>query len=243
MSCKQFVRKMFNKVGYDVYKFRNEKEYTASSYAQHYIFSPWLEDKFQELYGKVSDHTVVSEDRCYIIQKLCLHALHTDGDFAECGVYKGGTAFIIAQTLNTISIQDKKFHLFDTFAGMPAIADEDPSNHNEGDFGDSSLDAIRTYLQKFSFINFHPGIIPETFEVEKDLKFAFVHIDVDLYHSVWDCCDFFYNRMSQNGIMLFDDYGFPGYKHSAKKAVDDFFRDKLECPIILRTGQCFAIKL
>ena len=43
--------------------------------------------------------------------------------------------------------------------------------------------------------------------------------------------------------MIFDDYGFYGYKDAAKKAVDEFFSDKPEPTISLRNGQCFIIKL
>ena len=43
--------------------------------------------------------------------------------------------------------------------------------------------------------------------------------------------------------MIFDDYGFPGYKFAEKQAVDEFFSDKPESPISLRTGQCIVIKL
>lgn len=49
--------------------------------------------------------------------------------------------------------------------------------------------------------------------------------------------------MENSGIMIFDDYGFYSYKDAAKCAVDEFFSDKLECPISLRTEQCIVIKL
>ena len=77
----------------------------------------------------------------------------------------------------------------------------------------------------------------------KDLEFSFVHVDVDLYKTAMDCCLFFYDRMARGGIIVLDDYGFFGYMSSEKQAVDDFFRDKDENPICLRTGQCIVIKL
>ena len=129
------------------------------------------------------------------------------------------------------------------FYGMPAIANEDPSGVREGCFGDTSLSAVKHYLQGFPNIAFHPGVIPETFEEVEDGKFAFVHIDVDLYQTAKDCCSFFYERMTSGGVMIFDDYGDVAFRYSAKQAVDEFFDDKPETPISLCTGQCIVIKL
>ena len=126
---------------------------------------------------------------------------------------------------------------------MPAIADKDSSGHKQGDFGDVSLESIKKYLKMFHFISYHPGLIPNTFDAIKDRQFAFVHIDVALYQSAKDCCAFFYDHMVSGGIMIFDDYGFPGYEFAEKQAVDEFFKDKPEETLSLRTGQCIAIKL
>lgn len=180
-------------------------------------YCPWLEKVFQEMYRKVKDYTVVTEDRCYILYKFASYCSHLKGDFAECGVYKGGTAFIIAQALKNSSDQNKRLHLFDTFVGMPAIAEKDPSGHKKGDFGDTSLEAVKRCLQIFPFVSFHPGFIPKTFETVKDRIFAFVHVDVDLYQTTFDCCNFFYERLVSGGVMICDDYGFPSYKFSASE--------------------------
>ena len=65
---------------------------------------------------------------------------------------------------------------------------------------------------------------------------------MDIYKSVIDCCEFIYPRLLKGGVLIFDDYGFrscPG----AKKAVDYFFRDKIEVPLILPTGQAIIFKI
>ena len=74
-------------------------------------------------------------------------------------------------------------------------------------------------------------------------RFAFVHVDVDLYSSVRDCCEFFYPRLSGGASMVFDDYGFPHYRDAAKRAVDEYFADKPERPLVLASGQCVVVKL
>jgi hypothetical protein len=47
-----------------------------------------------------------------------------------------------------------------------------------------------------------------------------VHIDVDLYQPYVDSIEFFYPRLLDGGVMVFDDYGSAGFM-GARKAVDE----------------------
>ncbi len=135
----------------------------------------------------------------------------------------------------------KTVHIFDTFSGMPPT-DITKDIHKEGEFSNTSLDGVKKYLADCGNIRFNQGYFPDTATSIIDLSFCFVHIDVDIYESVMECCKFFYPRLVQGGILVFDDYGFltcPG----AKMAVDEFFSDKSEYPCYLQTGQCFVLKL
>jgi len=244
MAWKIVVQKFFNKFGYRLTKIRGGEKlpYTRNHPYSSYTYSPWFENWFLDILKKIRDHTLVSEDRCFTIHMFSKHCRHLEGDFAECGIYKGGTAYLISLILKDNSNHQKTLHLFDTFSGMPKSANEDESHHKEGDYDDTSVDAVKEYLSDYSFVEFHPGLIPETFEAVTNKKFAFVHIDVDIYQSIQDCCKFFYERMTKGGIMIFDDYGFQGYELATKKAVDDFFIAKPEIPITLRNGQCLVLK-
>lgn len=198
----------------------------------------WDDDEVFSLLAKqIEEQTLVGRQRCFMLYQFAKQASRMDGDFAEIGVYKGGTAKLISKT-----IQDSKaFHLFDTFSGMPET-DTEKDFHKEGDFSDTSLDSVKKYLSGCNNIRFYEGFFPETSGPVADLKFSFVHIDVDIYKSVKDCCEFFYSRMVQGGILIFDDYGMlscPG----TKLAVDEFFENKPEQSCYLPTGQCFIIKL
>jgi O-methyltransferase len=244
MNWKVMVQRLFRKLGYRVSRIDDRSEYTLSYPYDYFTYAPWFASSFKEKYARFKDHTLLEEHRCYIIHQLSQHSLHLEGDFAECGVYKGGSALLMADTLTNASVTDKQLWLFDTFAGMPAMADEDPSKAvKHGTFGDTSLDGVREYLKEFPFAVFNPGLIPDTLYSARDRSFAFVHVDVDLYKTHLECCEFFYPRMVKGGIMLFDDYGHYLFKASARSAVDEFFHDKPEPPIALHTGQCFVIKL
>lgn len=249
---KSVIQKTANRLGYEIRRLPNARgeectgqppvvgEYTFY-YSWGRTYSPWWLANFQEIISKVVGSTLITPDRCYIIHRFCLNSLHLQGDFAECGVYKGGSAFLIANTIRH-HIETRPLHLFDTFTGMPNTAVEGVDGHKVGEFSDASLDSVSHYLAEFPFVIFHAGFIPDTFIEVEDRLFSFVHVDVDIYRTASDCCGFFYPRLAKGGVMLFDDYGFPECK-GLKQAVDEFFADKKESQIVLPTGQCFVTKL
>lgn len=199
----------------------------------------WDQDAlFQALMCEVSGNTLVDSTRCFMLFQFARQVSRIPGDIAEVGVYRGGTARLLAKTVEPAG---KGVHLFDTFSGMPAV-DESKDLHQKGDFQDTSLEAVKSLLSDCGNVHFHPGWFPLTAKPVDANSFCFVHIDVDIYRSVMDCCTFFYPRLQSGGIMVFDDYGFrscPG----AKLAVDEFFSDKFELPCYLPTGQCFVTRL
>jgi len=194
--------------------------------------------EFRKLVSQIVGFTIIDKPRLYIIFQLAKHLRNVNGDVAEAGVYKGGSARILAKIFDNTS---KTIHLFDTFSGMPKV-DEKKDFHKQGDFDDTTLEQVRKYLSDCKNVTFHPGFFPDTALPVEDKSFCMVHLDVDIYTSVLDCCRFFYPRMTQGGIMIFDDYGWeptPG----TKKAVDEFFSDKPESICYIPTGQCFVIKI
>lgn len=202
------------------------------------FFSPWYHDtEFQHAFSQAAPWTIVSIDRCHVLWSLATQTLNLPGDFLECGVYKGGTARLLAERLAN---SNKRLHLFDTFSGMPKTGPDD--FHSEGDFADTSLAAVRSHVAHGDRVEFHPGRIPETFVAGDMSPIAFAHIDVDIHRSIIDCCEHIYPRLVPGGVMIFDDYGFPSCP-GARKAVDEFFADKPERPLILPNAQAIVIRL
>lgn len=135
-----------------------------------------------------------------MIYQFCKHAISLDGDVVECGTYSGGTAYLLAFVMKAKVNGDKRLHLFDTFEGMPDIAVSERDAHAPGDFADTSLDYVRRRLQKFPFVEFHPGFIPDTFaEIANLNRFSFIHVDVDIYPTALECCKSFWPRLTQGG--------------------------------------------
>ena len=196
----------------------------------------WENDAFfVELMKEARERSLLDPVRLFLLYQFALQAADRPGEAAEVGVYRGGTARILARTLNK-----KTVHLFDTFSGMPAV-DAERDTHRPGDFADTSEESVRAYLASAGNAVLHPGFFPQTAAPLEKASFCFVHIDVDIYQSVGDCCRFFYPRLSPGGVLLFDDYGTPTCP-GAQQAVDEFFAGKAERPLYLPTGQCAVIK-
>ena len=196
-----------------------------------------MDEEYRMIREQVRDYTLLSDERLQVLHQIGRATAHLPGDVAEVGVYRGGTAYLLA---TLFSDENKRLRLFDTFSGIPALVDS-VDIHREGDFSDVNINAVAQYLSEFDNIVFHPGIFPDSVTPEADAgRYCFVHVDADIYRSVLDSCAFFHPRLVQGGMMLFDDYGFsscPG----VRKAVDEFFADKLHKPVYLPTGQALVI--
>jgi O-methyltransferase len=197
----------------------------------------WSTDgQFQALFNEIKDRTVVSQDRCFMLYQMAQYANNKEGHIAEIGVYKGGTGRLIAKTC-----PNKQVHLFDTFSGMPK-ENQVVDWHKQGDFSDTSLDSVKAFLKDCNNVVFHPGLFPGTANEIVNTRFSLVYIDVDIYQSVKDCLEFFYNRVTPAGIIILDDYE-SRYCLGVKQAVTEFLSDKIERPIITTKHQCIFIKL
>ena len=199
----------------------------------------WNESReFTELAKPVRGYTVIGDVNLFMLYQFANLAIFLSGNVAELGVYKGGSAKLLANIFKRNV--EKVVFLLDTFCGMPEV-DLPRDLHQKGDFADASLEGVQRFLSDCQNVVLYKGLFSDTLSNVANETFCFVHIDCDIYQSVRECCEFFYPRMTGGGIMLFDDYGFiscPG----AKQAVDEYFLDKVEPPIYLSTGQCVVIK-
>jgi O-methyltransferase len=205
------------------------------------LFQPWEGAEYQAHLLIDPSRSLVSLDRQYVLYNLLLQMLRTvPGDVAECGVYKGGTAHLFAGLMQE-QRSPKKLFLFDSFAGMPET-NKAYDLHSKGDFADVTLADVQDYLREFRNIVFRPGFIPDTFAgLEAAHRFCFTHIDLDIHDAVLAASEHFYPSTPVGGVLIYDDYGFPSCP-GARRAVDAFYADKPERPLVLSTGQCVVFK-
>ncbi|SMO82768.1 O-methyltransferase [Saccharicrinis carchari] len=141
------------------------------------------------------------------------------GQLAEVGVYKGHTAKLVHHML-----PERVLYLFDSFSGLPAqVIREDcdgtvrPHTVN---FEHTSQKQVENYIKGNHKVKIFKGIFPETAKGIGNEKFAFVHLDADLYQSTLDGLQFFYPRLAPGGSILVHDYNHNW--EGVRKAVNEF---------------------
>jgi hypothetical protein len=198
-------------------------------------------------------------ERLWTLLKFLLFSLeNAKGSIAECGVLKGFSA----TAMNILMSEIKKLRneklvdiwLIDSFEGLSEPEEEDwiliKSDKNENSFYGPSmqkghfatpLEEVEKHFLNSKNVKLIKGWIPDVFITLPEEKWAFVHIDVDLYKPIKDSLNYFYPRMSKGGVIINDDFGSPLFPGAAK-AWDEFFKEKNEGYAILDTGQAVFIK-
>jgi hypothetical protein len=201
----------------------------------------WVEDRcFNTYLKKFGENRGHNKGRRWMLQQLMRLIDTVPGDTAECGVFEGAGSYLICRA-NAASLKFKRWHhIFDSFEGLSPPAAVDGTHWQQGDMTRSE-EIVRLNLAEFSALQLYKGWIPKRFTEVADKRFAFVHIDVDLYQPTLDSLSFFYERMNPGGIILCDDYGFltcPG----ANQAVSGYLSGKPEAMVALPDGGGFLIK-
>ena len=141
------------------------------------------------------------------------------GDFAEVGVYQGGSAIRMAQ-----HAKGRHLDLFDTFAGNPLSLLQPWENTGWAGSHACSLEAVRENLVEWCMgdeVTYHEGDIQETQNQARDC-YALVHIDVDLYVPTLVALRCFWPRLeSEGGRIIVHDYQHPNVQ-GVTRAVDEF---------------------
>lgn len=207
-------------------------------------------DKILSICSPIS---VVCKDRMIANIKCTEHILNKGicGDIIEVGVWRGGSLLSILMTLEEYFVDDRTIHLYDTFEGMTNPTDIDIDHlgrtadyilaNDNSQFFTASLEEVRHNIYALSEyprdkILFHKGDICKNTEVPKTI--SFLRLDTDWYESTKCELEQFYDNVSSNGIVLFDDYG---HWKGCKKAVDEFLINKQNIKLITidSTGRYF----
>lgn len=231
----------------DVYSSYVLAERAAHLFLPSYRFSEyglrWHEDPgFSSYYRQfvldpIGPENWHSADRKYFMRSLLQLIAELPGDMAECGVYRGATARLMALAGGP----ERTLHLFDSFEGLSQPSEGDGTHWRAHDLSVSSNPVREALADVSTPYQLYEGWIPDRFAEVADRRFSFVHIDVDLYQPTADSLAFFYPLVVPGGVILLDDYGFttcPG----AARAADEWARSVPEPLIEVPTGQVFVIK-
>lgn len=207
-------------------------------------FPPIVDAKFEQLYRRNFQHTMVPWQALFTAYKAARHVARHEvpGAVVECGVWRGGCSVLMAEAMAEESETARDFHLFDTFAGMsePTEADWNESGgfHAKGEFekhqrGDRNdwcygpEGEVRALIaqSRYPSERFHllKGKVEETLPGQAPDRIALLRLDTDWYESTRHELEQLFPRLSPGGVLLIDDYGAWA---GARKAVDEFFDDQ-----------------
>lgn len=159
------------------------------------------------------------------------------GDMAEFGIGQGGSSLFFARLAKKYG---RRFLAVDSFQGLPPPTNQDNAYFLEGDYrskpGEDNYDNFLKYKARFDVEDsltvlrgfFSEVQIPPEFEA-----FSFVHLDSDLYSSVYDSLSKVWPLLSVGGCLVVDDF----FHHcqGPARAVSDFFRalgPNMEPPLV-----------
>ena len=184
----------------------------------------------------VSPFTMTSVERIGALYDSLeyIRANNIQGDFVECGVWKGGNILGIMEYLAFHKMTDRKVFLYDTFEGMtpPEDIDKDLNGRKaESILEDvmciSPIDEVRETLLRSSFpmanVTFVVGDVCKTLNNANNLhknNLALLRLDTDWYASTKKEMEVLYPKLNFGGVLIVDDYG---HWKGSKTAVDEYF--------------------
>jgi O-methyltransferase len=182
------------------------------------------------------ERILLSVREMYNIYYHVLRCKELDGDMAEVGVFRGGSAKLIRMFKGKARLL-----LFDTFVGMPAT-DKTKDEHGLGDFSETSLEQVQAYVGDGPDLEYRKGFFPGTVDDSVAArKFSFVNLDVDIYQSTLDGLNFFYPRLTEGGVIISHDYS-SNFCGGVRAAFDLFCQENNIVAIPLWDTQCLILK-
>lgn len=228
---KRLIKKFINYLGYDITHKKASRTHD-------------MDKEFFPIYKKCHPISMTSIEAKYALYGAVNYVIDKDipGDFVECGVWKGGSCLLIADTMVRRGVTDRKIYLYDTFAGMSEPEDIDVrssskmkaypkwkalqrEDHNEWCY--SSLEEVKANLahtlypqDNFVFVK---GKVEDTIPLIIPERIAILRLDTDWYSSTRHEMMHLFPLISPGGILIVDDYG---ALEGARKAVDEYLAEK-----------------
>jgi hypothetical protein len=162
------------------------------------------------------------------ICKFILDTENIEGDILELGTESAGLTIVIAHFLKQINSK-KVVYGTDTFEGQPYDDKYSWDNNKKGGSVGLGYDEIIKKIKQYNVndkIKLIKGLFEKTlYQQLPKHKFSFVFVDCNLYDSTKFGLEFAYPRISNKGIIAFDEYeskvkGTP--YHGETKAADEF---------------------
>jgi Macrocin-O-methyltransferase (TylF) len=137
------------------------------------------------------------------------------GDLMETGVWRGGACIMMRAVLQAYGVDDRRVWAADSFCGLP-----EPNPEISADAGDKhhtfaelavSLEKVKANFCKYGLLDgqvqFLQGWFSETLPHAPIEKLAVLRLDGDMYESTMDVLQNLYDKVSEGGFIIVDDFG------------------------------------
>lgn len=174
------------------------------------LLAPWKYNKdFIKNYEKIKKFTILDVRRLYTIWTYAETLKQVDGDILDLGCLAGGAGFLMS-----LENENGNTYLIDTFEGYV-----DNDKFFKKGFQYVGLKDVQSQIDKLELqnTNVFKGNFPECC---KDLNLVnqikLCHFDLNTYASTKKSFLFVNDRLTKNGILIFDDYGTYGAENIVK---------------------------
>ena len=184
---------------------------------------------------------MTSPERLYALYKAVHYVNHAGipGAFVECGVWRGGSVMMMAETLKLDGKTDRPIFLYDTFEGMsePTAEDVDlkgnaarnllarqPRGTDSYDWAYAPKDEVERNVYSTAYpsalFNLVKGKVEDTIPRTLPDKLSLLRLDTDWYESTRHELVHLFPRLERGGVLIIDDYG---HWKGSRRAVDEYF--------------------
>lgn len=178
--------------------------------------------------------TMVGHKRLTNLEELLLDAVtnQVNGDFVECGVWRGGASLFAKALLDAAEPRgDRVVHLVDSFNGLPhpTMEGQDRSIWSKMDYLRVNKKEVQSIFEEMNLLDdrvqFHQGFFRYsaarlgTQLASSGRKIAILRMDGDMFESTMDIMFNLYGLVAVGGCVVVDDYSIP----ECRRAVDKFF--------------------
>jgi predicted O-methyltransferase YrrM len=198
----------------------------------------FLDDK--ALMGAFQRHAATPQERGAIWRLATLAwaartALRAEGDFVECGCYKGVSARIISEVVGFADLA-RHYYLYDLFEH-----DESMPHHSMLEHSATLVDQVRERFSDMPNVTITKGRVPDSLAEAAPEKIAFMHLDLNNADAEVGALEVLFDRISPGGVLILDDFGWIGYR--AQQLAEVAWMAKRGYHILeLPTGQGMVIK-
>jgi O-methyltransferase len=213
---KRALKAAFNTLGYSVARVdKVSKETTKRA------------RKYETIYSRYQSYTMLARGIYTDNLMLSEHALKVPGDIVECGVWRGGMIAGISEILGP----ERTYWLFDSFEGLPPAQEldgaaartwqQDTQSPNYFDNCSAEESFAHEAMAVSGATEYHlvKGWFSETVPAAAVSGIALLRLDGDWYDSTMTCLQALYPKVSDQGLIIIDDYYF---WEGCTKAVHDY---------------------